>query len=133
MRLAEEAIRSLEKQQQQGPDSSLLHPQEAVMPVVPKVLQGFWLHPLNLSSILASVQLSPLVVEVTTTVLDQLSSSLPSMEQQVTFSRYIRDDLSRGRSGRRPCLMHWWRSSTGLGQSCWEALLSQGWGNICVV
>uniref|UniRef100_UPI003AABE8F2 meprin A subunit beta-like n=1 Tax=Centroberyx gerrardi TaxID=166262 RepID=UPI003AABE8F2 len=61
IRLADKAIRSLMEKQQ--PSSSLLNPQEVVMRVVPKVLQGFWINPAILLSV-PPLQLSDLANKV---------------------------------------------------------------------
>ncbi|XP_018538288.2 cell surface glycoprotein 1 [Lates calcarifer] len=90
---AHKYAKSLTEQHQQIRSSKLLCPREVVMEVVPKVVQGFWLPPPNTSFNMPSKQLSKMAVGVTKAVEDRVSTTLPSMLLQVSFSRFIRNDV----------------------------------------
>ncbi|XP_037610160.1 arp2/3 complex-activating protein rickA-like isoform X1 [Sebastes umbrosus] len=90
LRVAEKCAETLRQKQEEAP-SSRLGPQEVILEVVPKVLQGFWKHPPTLL-IMPSQKLSQMSVGVTKAVSDRVSYAL-NAEHRATFSRSTRDDM----------------------------------------
>ncbi|XP_059201803.1 cell surface glycoprotein 1-like [Centropristis striata] len=76
-----------------APSSKVLSPQEVVLEVVPRVLQGFWALPRRPLLNMPSQKLSTMSVGVTKAVLDRVTGALTGVEGQTTFSRSIRDDV----------------------------------------
>ncbi|XP_026213057.1 uncharacterized protein LOC113160179 [Anabas testudineus] len=91
--VAQEYAQILREKKQEAPSFKLLCPQDVVMEVVPRVLQGFWVLPPRPLLNMPSLKLSKLSIGVTKAVLDGVSSGLPINNHQVTFSRSIRDDM----------------------------------------
>ncbi|XP_034545774.1 uncharacterized protein LOC117817275 isoform X2 [Notolabrus celidotus] len=83
----------LSHRQKEAPSARLLRPQEVVLEVVPKVLQGFWVLPLQPLLNMPSRQLSIMSVGVTKAVMDGVSSTLTTLRHQAIFSRSIRDEM----------------------------------------
>lgn len=83
----------LKEKLQETQTSRLLSPQEVVIEVVPRVLQGFWEHPPYPLLNLASQSLSELSTCVTKATLDQLSNTPRAQESKAIFSRSVRDDM----------------------------------------
>ncbi|XP_059201654.1 cell surface glycoprotein 1-like [Centropristis striata] len=76
-----------------APSSKVLSPQDVVLEVVPRVLQGFWALPRRPLLNMPSQKLSTMSVGVTKAVLDRVTDALTGVEGQTTFSRSIRDDV----------------------------------------
>ncbi|XP_059202245.1 cell surface glycoprotein 1-like [Centropristis striata] len=76
-----------------APSSKVLSPQDVVLEVVPRVLQGFWALPHRPLLNMPSQKLSTMSVGVTKAVLDRVTGALTGVEGQTTFSRSIRDDV----------------------------------------
>ncbi|XP_026213425.1 uncharacterized protein LOC113160408 [Anabas testudineus] len=91
--VAQEYAQILREKKQEAPSFKLLCPQDVVMEVVPRVLQGFWVLPPRPLLNMPSLKLSKLSIGVTKAVLDGVSNGLPINNHQVTFSRSIRDDM----------------------------------------
>lgn len=90
---AHEYGRILIQQLQRAPDTRKLSPQEVVVDLVPKVLQGFWRPKKTVSRDMPSEKLCEMAVSVTKAVLDQVSASLSTTLHQVNFPRSVRDDM----------------------------------------
>ncbi|XP_063321146.1 uncharacterized protein LOC134619315 [Pelmatolapia mariae] len=91
--MVKDYVEILKKKQQEQHNSKLLTAQEAVIEVVPRVLQGFWELPPRPLLNMASQSLSILSTSVTKATLDRVSKSLTVMETQAIFTRSIRDDM----------------------------------------
>ncbi|KAI3376637.1 hypothetical protein L3Q82_017074, partial [Scortum barcoo] len=85
--------RRLTEQQQEARGPKQLSPQEVVIEVVPKVLQGFWLPPPSTFLNMPSQDLCTMAVGVTKAVEDRVSTALSSLLCHVPFSRSTRDYL----------------------------------------
>ncbi|KAG7499639.1 hypothetical protein JOB18_044459 [Solea senegalensis] len=91
--MAREYGEILTEKLQVTPCSKLLGPHDVVMEIVPKVLQGLWLAPPTAFLNTPSQYLSKMAVGVTKAVWDHVTTALPSVIHQVTFSTSIRDDI----------------------------------------
>lgn len=91
--MAQDYAKILREEQQEAPCSKVLCPQEVVMEIVPRVLQGFWVLPPRPLLNMPSEQLSKLSVRVAKATLDSVSNVLTTLDCQATFSRSIRDDM----------------------------------------
>ncbi|KAG7240827.1 hypothetical protein INR49_023401, partial [Caranx melampygus] len=75
------------------PGSKLLCPQEVVIEVVPRVLQGFWVPPHRALLSMPSQLLSKLSVGVAKATLDRVCNALTNEGCQANFTPFIRDDM----------------------------------------
>ncbi|XP_023275107.1 uncharacterized protein LOC111664658 [Seriola lalandi dorsalis] len=91
--MAKDYAKILRQRQQEASSSKVLSPQEVVMEVVPRVLQGFWVLPPRALLNMPSQLLSKLSVGVAKATLDRVSSALTTMGHQANFSRSMRDDM----------------------------------------
>ncbi|XP_034549627.1 titin-like isoform X1 [Notolabrus celidotus] len=93
VRKAWEYAGTLVEQHQRAPGPKQLGPQDVVLNVVPKVLQGFWRPKGPIPREMPSQKLSEMAVGVTKAVLDRVSTTLSSTLRKVTFSQSVRDQM----------------------------------------
>ncbi len=94
LKTARDYARILRKRQQEDPRSKTFSPQEVVLEVIPRVLQGFWVLPRCSLLNMASKKLSQMSISVTKAVLDRVLSTLSNNAAcQVDFSRIARDEI----------------------------------------
>lgn len=94
LRMARDYARILRQRRQEALQPKTFNPQEVIIEVVPRVLQGFWALPRQVLLNMPSKVLSQLSVSVTKAVLDQISCALSTtVERQTSFSRTIRDEI----------------------------------------
>ncbi|XP_047440524.1 uncharacterized protein LOC125007775 [Mugil cephalus] len=92
VRMAQDYAKILRDKPQEASSSRLLSVQQVVEDVVPRVLQIFWVFPLQPSMNMRSEKISKISVWLTMTTFRRVSRALSGGEQ-VTFSHSVRDDI----------------------------------------